>query len=163
MHEICMWLYFQDCAWVLTVIQCSILEWKILIDSNAHDCERLIDITSLLPFLLQNHLLTSNEQEILMKSTFTECQKIQYLLLLIHKKGAEGYRGFLRAIEHESSHLGHRELYTILTNCKPRLSEYINFVVIHYPRCVWVREYYVATGSDLKLGWLYSYSKSQIL
>lgn len=101
--------------------------WKGLIDSNAHHCERLIDITSLLPFLIQNHLLTPNDQGILMNSTFTECQKIQQLLMLIHKKGVEGYKGFLRAVEHESSHLGHKELYTILTNTQP--SKYTNVCV----------------------------------
>ena len=63
-----------------------------------------------------------------MSPTTTESQKIQQLLLFIHKKSDVGYRGFVRAIEQESSHLGHRELYAILTNCKP--SEVITITCI---------------------------------
>ena len=47
------------------------------------------------------------------------------LLQYIQKKGLEGYRRFLQAIEKETTHIGHKELYTILAKSTP--SKYVSY------------------------------------
>jgi len=81
--------------------------------------DRLVDLPSLIPHLNAHHLLTPGQAEHLGNEHLSHSQRVGKLLEYIQKKGVEGYRLFLQAIEEERTHIGHKELYTVLSKSKP--------------------------------------------
>ena len=87
--------------------------------------ERLLDLPSLIPQLNAHHLLTPGQAEHLSNEHFSHSQRVGKLLEYIQRKGVEGYRLFLQAIEEERTHIGHKELYVVLSKSKP--SKYFSY------------------------------------
>ena len=73
-----------------------------------------IQLLSLVPYLNRHSLLTDDEQELLLNTQFTEKERILKLLALVEKKGTDGFRRFLKALEDEPEHTGHRSVVTLL-------------------------------------------------
>ena len=73
-----------------------------------------IDLPSLIPYLNRHNLLTDDEQEMLLNTQFTERERILKLLALVEKKGKDGFESFLKALEEEPEHIGHKELMILL-------------------------------------------------
>ena len=90
-------------------------DWRIHFNSHSPEFEQLVNILSLFPHLLTNNLLTPSEQEYFSNPHYTNTEKVQRLLSLVHSKGIEG---LLRAIEQETTHTGHQVLYKKLTRSK---------------------------------------------
>ena len=90
----------------------------LLMEHHPH-IERLLDLPSLIPQLNAHHLLTPGRAEHLSNEHFSHSQRVEKLLEYIRRKGAEGYRLFLQAIEEERTHIGHKELYVVLSKSKP--------------------------------------------
>lgn len=90
----------------------------LLMEHHPH-FDRLLDLPSLIPQLNAHHLLTPGQAEHLGNEHFSHSQRVGKLLEYIQRKGLEGYRLFLQAIEEERTHIGHKELYTVLSKSKP--------------------------------------------
>ena len=56
----------------------------------------------------------------LLNTQFTERERILRLLALVEKKGRDGFESFLKALEEEPEHLGHKELVTLLRGASIR-------------------------------------------
>ena len=84
--------------------------------SKKHDSElvQYIDLPLLTPYIKRHSLLTDDEQEMLLNTQFTERKRILKLLALVEKKGKDGFESFLKALEEEPEHLGHKELMILL-------------------------------------------------
>ena len=70
-------------------------------------------------------MLTPGQAEELSNEHYSHSQRVVKLLQYIQKKGLEGYRRFLQSIEEETTHIGHKELYTILAKSTP--SKYVSY------------------------------------
>jgi len=70
-------------------------------------------------------LLTPGQAEHLSNEHYSHSQRVVKLLQYIQKKGLQGYRRFLQAVEKETTHIGHKELYTILAKSNP--SKYLSY------------------------------------
>ena len=69
-----------------------------------------LNIDALLPFLVQQHLLTDQERKVLLNEILTHSLKVMKLLHFVEMKGPEGFRRFLKAVANEKEHIGHREV-----------------------------------------------------
>jgi len=67
-----------------------------------------ISIEALLPYLVQQHLLTDYEKEVLLNEFLAHRVKVMKLLHFIESKGPAGFQLFLKAIANEPDHAGHR-------------------------------------------------------
>ena len=105
----------------LSIVCCvtHFTEYRVLLEQHHPDIEQLLDLPTLIPRLNTHHLLTPGQAEHLSNEHYSHSQRVLKLLEYIQKKGAEGYRRFLRAIEEETTHMGHKELYAILAKSKP--------------------------------------------
>ena len=90
----------------------------LLMEHHPH-IDQLLDLPSLIPHLNAHYLLTPGQAEHLGNEHFSHSQRVGKLLEYIQRKGLEGYRLFLQAIEEERTHIGHKELYTVLSKSKP--------------------------------------------
>ena len=95
-------------------------ECREFLNSYGTAVEEYLNIVALLPHLLAHQLLTRHEEEILNNTCITNTQKIQHLLMFIKQKGSEGLVKFIKAIEEETSHFGHKELSGILIHNLPQ-------------------------------------------
>ena len=85
-----------------------------LLKKHQPELVQYIHLQSLFPYLIHENLLTGDEQEMLLNTQFTERKRILKLLALVEKKGKDGFESFLKALEEEPEHLGHKELVTLL-------------------------------------------------
>ena len=85
-----------------------------LLKKHQLELVQYINLQSLFPYLIREKLLTLDEQEMLLNTQFTRTQHILKLLALLEKKGKYGYKSFLKALEEEPDHSGHKELVTLL-------------------------------------------------
>ena len=100
-------------------------EYRVLLEEHHPDIEQLLDLPALIPQLNAHHLLTPGQAEHLSNEHYSHSQRVVKLLEYIQKKGLEGYKRFLQAIEEETTHIGHKELYAILAKSKP--SKYVSY------------------------------------
>jgi len=104
----------------VVLIACpTFTEYRVLLEEHHLDIEQLLDLPALIPQLNAHHLLTPGQAEELSNEHYSHSQRVTKLLQYIQKKGLEGYRRFLQAIEKETTHIGHKELYATLTKSKP--------------------------------------------
>ena len=65
-----------------------------------------LDITLLVSYLSQNHVLTLNERQHLLLPSYTPIEKIQKLLLQLESKDDEEQKNFIKAIYESSKQQG---------------------------------------------------------
>ena len=96
-----------------------------MLEEHHPDIEQHLDLPALIPQLNAHHLLTPGQAEHLSNEYYSHSQRVVKLLEYIQKKGLEGYKRFLQAIEEETTHIGHKELYAVLAKSKP--SKYVSY------------------------------------
>ena len=74
-----------------------------------------ISLPDLIPHLNQHHLLSDEENDILLDSKLTHKERILKLLSFVEKKNTIMYINFVRALEDETNHPGHQMLAEMLT------------------------------------------------
>ena len=83
---------------------------------------KTLNITSILPHLNANSLLTATENQRMLLTTVTEDEKIMNLLVILERKGEAGFHRFLAALEAASDHPAHADiaktLRASLNHCK---------------------------------------------
>ena len=83
-----------------------------------------LNIDALLPFLVQQHLLTDQERKVLLNEILTHRLKVMKLLHFVEMKGPEGFMRFMKAISNEKEHMGHREVEELFASfSKSRLAQ----------------------------------------
>ena len=85
---------------------------------NAVNFQELIDLSTLIPHLASKFLLSDEDLEYMTNKHFTRSDKITKLLQIIPTKGKSGFQLFMHAIKEEKTHLGHKELYQIVSQCE---------------------------------------------
>lgn len=73
-----------------------------------------ISLPDLIPHLNHHHLLSDEENDVLLDSKLTHKERVLKLLSFIEKKNTILYHNFLRALEDETSHPGHQQLAEML-------------------------------------------------
>lgn len=81
---------------------------KMLLRKYQPELVQYINIEALLPYLVQQHLLTDHEKEVLLNEFLTHRVKVMKLLHFIECKGPTGFQMFLKAIANEPDHEGHK-------------------------------------------------------
>ena len=83
-----------------------------------HQCyEQLIqymDTNELLPFLIREQLVTTDESEVLTNPYKTRKEKNLYLLSKLPTKGENAFELFLKCLEESNEHSGHAKLVILL-------------------------------------------------
>ena len=83
---------------------------------------KTLNLTSILPHLNANSLLTETENQKMLLTAVTENEKILNLLAILERKGEGGFHRFLAALEAASDHPAHADiaeaLRDSLTHCK---------------------------------------------
>lgn len=87
---------------------------KMLLRKYQPDLAQYISIEALLPYLVQQHLLTDYEKEVLLNEFLSHRVKVLKLLHFIESKGPAGFQLFLKAIANEPDHEGHRYIADLL-------------------------------------------------
>jgi len=82
-----------------------------------------LDITSLLPFLSSQYLLTRNDADVLTNATTTNSYKISYLLKELPRKDKGWFDKFLNCLNHSSEGNGHAGLVKDLKSKFDELSK----------------------------------------
>ena len=100
----------------MSVFTFILAEYLIHLRAHFRNFQSYINLNSLYPWLMEYFLLTPGESEHLLNVHIGENQRIFNLLGFMEKKGAEGYKLFLRAIRKETEHKGHEELYKMLVS-----------------------------------------------
>ena len=88
---------------------------KIVLRHHQPDLAQYIKLESLLPYLNQQHLLTDDENDVLLNVELSNRWRVLKLLQFIEGKGPEGLQRFLRALAEEPDHLGHEEITKLFT------------------------------------------------
>ena len=85
------------------------------------ECVKYLSLCPLIPYLVQEGLLTNDENEKLTNPQYSETEKIQYLLSsVLGKKGPDVVQCFKRCIARETQHKGHVHLTTLFHSCDIR-------------------------------------------
>jgi hypothetical protein len=102
---------------------------KVVLRHHAPELAQYIKLECILPYLNQQHLLTDDENDILLNVMLSERMRILKLLKFIESKGPEGFQRFLRALQDEPEHLGHKELTELFTPYRKLLLQDIFYIV----------------------------------
>ena len=81
-----------------------------ILSKQALHFHKVLNVTAVLPHLIQHQLLTSEERESLMLDTRTESWKITYLLNTLPRKGKHALKEFIACLEGSAEGTGHKEL-----------------------------------------------------
>jgi hypothetical protein len=106
-----------------------ITDAKVVLRHHAPELAQYIKLECILPYLNQQHLLTDDENDILLNVMLSERMRILKLLKFIESKGPEGFQRFLRALQDEPEHLGHKELTELFTPYRKLLLQDIFYIV----------------------------------
>lgn len=97
----------DECRVSLKCAQCISEHRKDLYD---------IDLFSLIPVMLAHCLITTNEGDMLERSSRTQIEKIEQLLCIIETKGPLAHKIFSQCLREETSHPTHNELHRKITS-----------------------------------------------
>ena len=89
---------------------------KVLLRKHSPELAQYIKLESLLPYLNKYSLLTDSEYDELLNVVINERTRVLKLIRFIEGKGPEGFQRFLRALDEEPEHLGHKELTQIFSS-----------------------------------------------
>ena len=81
-----------------------------ILSKHAVQIHEVLNVTAVLPHLIQHQLLTREERESLMLDTRTEPWKIAYLLDTLPRKGKHALKKFIACLEGSAEGTGHKEL-----------------------------------------------------
>ena len=73
-----------------------------------------MDTNTLLPFLSQKHLLTTEDWEVLSNPYKARAERNKHLLSILPTKGEKAFELFVKCLEEENEHLSHHELAALL-------------------------------------------------
>lgn len=73
-----------------------------------------ISLPDLIPHLNYYHLLSDEENDVLLDSKLTHKERVLKLLSFIERKNTILYHSFLQALEDETKHPGHQQLAQML-------------------------------------------------
>ena len=77
--------------------------------------KKTLNLTYLLPHLLQKRLVTAEEDELLRQQNRSTLDKNNEFLRILKTKGSTAFSKFLEALNEESQHLGHEDIYNKLS------------------------------------------------
>ena len=86
---------------------------KILLRLNP-ELNKYIDFVTLLPYLNKYEILTTEERRFLNDDRNQQVKRVSNLLEYLEKKNDETINAFVRAMNEETSHNGHKELCRLL-------------------------------------------------
>ena len=79
----------------------------------------LLDFPTLIPLLNKHHLLTRDDSYDLANQLLSPTRRANLLLYkILPSKGPGAYRLFLKCLQEEEQHMGHRNLVKLFTQCK---------------------------------------------
>jgi len=85
-----------------------------ILNHIAVDFTKLIDVDTLLPYLLKHQMLTDEEVDSCRSSLTNQTEKTKKLLQLLKQKGKKSLQKLLCCLTNETTHLGHRNVATKL-------------------------------------------------
>ena len=89
------------------------------INSNVGVLVQQLDVSSLLPSLLENNLITGEDEECLANPNITTRDEVRKLFMLLKTKGPTAHHIFVRkCLRTETEHIPHSQLYDTLTSFK---------------------------------------------
>ena len=93
----------------------------------------LLDFPTLVPLLNKYHLLTQSDNYTLMNPLIPPVERANALLyMILPSKGPGAYETFVKCLQEEKEHLGHKELagrLTIPEKCKGTANAYVNMYI----------------------------------
>lgn len=82
-----------------------------------HIQPNLLDFPTLVPVLNKYHLLTQNDNYILINNLIPPLERANALMYeILPSKGPEAYEVFVKCLQEEKEHLGHQELARKITS-----------------------------------------------
>ena len=115
------------------------------VDCNMDVLVQQLNVSTLIPSLIENHLITDDDQERLRNPYKTTQDRVRELFMILKTKGPTAHRTFVRkCLRTENEHIPHSQLYSMLTNsekarCSPHLLESPKGIKCRSYR-VWMRE-----------------------
>lgn len=94
---------------------------KVLLHMHSPELAQYIKLESLLPYMNKYLLLTDSENDELLNMVINERTRVLKLLHFLKGKGPEGFQRFLRALDEEPEHLGHKELSQLFASYRKLL------------------------------------------
>ncbi len=99
----------------------KIEKFKLVLQKHNRELIECLNVRSLLPYLYEQELLTSDEYETLKMGTRNE--QNQSLLHILPSKGEHACKRFLKCLTQAKEHLGHAQLATLLSGNVPEGSD----------------------------------------
>ncbi len=91
-------------------------KFKKALQSCNHELIVCMNVQSMLPYLQQEALLTTNEYEKLTQAVKTPSEQNQYLLGILPTKGERACERFVKCLSLANEHSGHAHLVTLLSS-----------------------------------------------
>ncbi|XP_065920634.1 uncharacterized protein [Dysidea avara] len=84
----------------------------------------MLNLTALIPVLNKHHLLTLDDNYVLLNYLVSPMERANALVYqILPSKGPEAFKKFITCLQEETEHIGHQELARILTTLKPKMME----------------------------------------
>lgn len=100
-------------------VMCS---WKSVIKQCNSDLQQLLNLNCLTAALYTEGLLTDQEQqELANEASVPSKQNSHFIQKILPFKGEQSFKKFLRVLENDGQHCGHRELFDSLARCYARV------------------------------------------
>ena len=92
--------------------------WKSVIKECNSDLQQLLNLNCLTPALYTEGLLTDQEQQELTNEASVPCkQNSHFIQTILPFKGEQSFKKFLKVLENDNQHSGHKELFDRLAHC----------------------------------------------
>jgi len=86
----------------------------------------LLNLTALIPVLNKHHLLTLDDNYVLLNYLVSPMERANALIYqILPSKGPGAFRKFITCLQEETEHTGHQELARILTTPAKRKCVYV--------------------------------------
>ena len=96
--------------------------WKSVIKQCNSDLQQLLNLNCLTAALYAEGLLTDQEQqELANESSVPFKQNSHFIQKILPFKGEQSFKKFLRVLENDAQHCGHKELFDNLARCYARV------------------------------------------
>ena len=90
--------------------------WKSVIKKCNSELQQLLNLNCLTPVLYKEGLLTDQEQQELAKEAAVPCkQNSHFVQTILPFKGEQPFKKFLKVLENDKQHCGHKELFERLS------------------------------------------------
>lgn len=78
-----------------------------------------LNIRTILPYLIEEGLLTNQERDILLSDSRTDNEKINNLMTWLPRKGSDSLERFTKCLKKSSEGTSHAKIADIIMNAKP--------------------------------------------